>query len=138
MSTAVVFLDIEKAFDTTWHFDLLYNSSGLELSTSFIKLIASFLTGRKFEVLVEGKLSTPRKIAAGVSQGSVLAPVLYSLYITDAPTTRGTHLALFAEDTCLYATEKLEHHVLRKLQCRLTDANSWCEHWNIRINKRKT
>jgi hypothetical protein len=37
MSTAVVFLDIEKAFATTWHPGLLYRLSKLEFSTSLIK-----------------------------------------------------------------------------------------------------
>jgi hypothetical protein len=56
MSTAAVFLDIEKAFYTTWHCGLLYKLSELEFSVSLFKLIASFLTERKFEVLVEGDL----------------------------------------------------------------------------------
>jgi hypothetical protein len=34
MSTATVFLDIEKAFDTTWHTGLLYKLSNLEFSSS--------------------------------------------------------------------------------------------------------
>jgi hypothetical protein len=38
------------------------------------------------------------------------------------PKTPGVHLALFAGDTCLYATERKEGYVLRKLQCGL---NSW-------------
>jgi hypothetical protein len=29
MSTAAVFFDIERAFDTTWHFGLLYKLSAL-------------------------------------------------------------------------------------------------------------
>jgi hypothetical protein len=41
MSTAAVFLDIGKAFNTTWHSGLLYKLSELEFSTSLIKLIAS-------------------------------------------------------------------------------------------------
>jgi hypothetical protein len=57
MSIATVFLDIVKAFDPTWHSGLVYKLS--EFSTSLIKLIA-FLTARKFEILVEGELSTPR------------------------------------------------------------------------------
>jgi hypothetical protein len=55
--------------------------------------------------LIKGEFSTPRKIAAWVPQGSMLTPVLYSLYINDAPTPPGTYLSLFADDTCIYMTE---------------------------------
>jgi hypothetical protein len=65
MSAAALFLDIEKAFDTTWHSGLPYKLLELEFLKNFIKQIASLLTDRKFNVLVEGKFSSPRKIAAG-------------------------------------------------------------------------
>jgi hypothetical protein len=55
MSTAAVFLDIEKAFDTTWHSGLLYKLSKLEFSNSLTKLIGFFLSERKFRVSVEPK-----------------------------------------------------------------------------------
>jgi retron-type reverse transcriptase len=74
MSTAAVFLDIEKAFDTTQHSGLLYTLSKLEFSTSLIKLIGSFLSQQKFNVSVGGKISTPREMQAGVPQCSVLSP----------------------------------------------------------------
>jgi hypothetical protein len=65
MLMAALFLDIMKAFSTTWHSGLLYKFPELEFSTSLIKLIASFLTDRKFEVLVEGEFFMPREIAVG-------------------------------------------------------------------------
>jgi hypothetical protein len=123
MSTAAVYLHIEKAFDTTWCSGLVYQFSKLEFSTSIIKLIASFRTDRKFKVLVEGEFFTPRKIAADVRQGSVLAPVLYSLYTNDTPAAPRTHLALFADDTYIQETEKQERRVLCKLQRGLTAVN---------------
>jgi hypothetical protein len=43
MSTAAVFLDIEKAFDTTWHYGLLHKLSKMNFPASLIKLISSFL-----------------------------------------------------------------------------------------------
>jgi hypothetical protein len=48
----------------------------LAFSTSLIKLIASFLTNRKCKVFEEVEFSTPRNIAVGLPQGSVLAPIL--------------------------------------------------------------
>jgi hypothetical protein len=73
-----------------------------------------------------------------VPQGSVLAPVLYSLYINDAPAAPGIHLSLFANDTCVYATDKHERRVLNRLQRGLTAVGSWCQRWNIKINGKKT
>jgi hypothetical protein len=83
---------------------------------------------------VEGELFTPREIQAGVTQGSVLAPTLYSLYINDTPRTPGVHLALFLDDTPIYAKDRKESYVLRKLQRGLNAMEEWCENWNIKMN----
>jgi hypothetical protein len=72
MSTAAVFLDIEKAFDNTWQPGLLYKLPNLEFSASLIRLISSFLSQRKFRVSVECEMSMPKKMQAGRPQGSVL------------------------------------------------------------------
>jgi retron-type reverse transcriptase len=112
MSTAAVFLDIEKAFDTTWHTGLLYKLSKLKFPIYLIKLIKSHLTNRKFRVSVEGEMSTPREMQAGVPQGSVLAPILYNLDINDIPRSPGVHLALFADDACIYTTDRSENYVI--------------------------
>jgi retron-type reverse transcriptase len=85
MSTAAIFLDIERAFDTTWHTGLLYKLQKSEFSGNLIKLMSSFLSERKFRVSVEVEMSTPRYMEAGVPQGSVLSPTLYNLYINDTP-----------------------------------------------------
>jgi hypothetical protein len=83
LSTPTVFLDIEKAFDTSWHLGLLYKLAKLQFSK--IMLISSFLSQRKFRVSVEGEISTPRYMQAGVPQGSVLSSTLYNLYIKNTP-----------------------------------------------------
>jgi hypothetical protein len=124
MSTETVFLDIKKKnVDKTWHLGLLYKLSELTFSTSLIKRINSFFSQSKFRVLVEGELSTPRDIEAGLPHGSVLSPTLHTLYINDTPQTPGVYLGLFADDTCIYVTDRKE---------------TWCERWNIKINEDKT
>jgi hypothetical protein len=130
-----MFLDIENAFDTTCHTGLLYKLSKLNFSTRMTNLINSFLLQRKFRVFVEGEKSTPWCMKA---QGSVLSPTLYNLYINDTPQTIGVNLALFADDTCLYATERKEGYVLRKVQRGLNSMSAWCESWYIKINEDKT
>jgi hypothetical protein len=83
-------------------------------------------------------MSTPRYMQAGVSQGSVLSLTWYNLYINDTPQTHGVNLALFADDTCLYATDRKEGYVLRKIQRGLDSMAAWCKYWNIKINEDKT
>jgi hypothetical protein len=105
MSTAAVFLDIEKAFDTTWHSGLLCNMSTFEFLTSLIQLIGSFLSERIFRVSVEGEMSTPRQMQAGVQQVSGLSPILYNVYVNYPKNAPGIYLAFFADDACPYATD---------------------------------
>jgi hypothetical protein len=68
ISAAAVFLDVEKAFDTTCHPDFLYKLSKFEFSSSVIKVFISFLSQRKFRVSVEGEMPTTRKMQAEVPQ----------------------------------------------------------------------
>jgi hypothetical protein len=83
-------------------------------------------------------MSMPRCIQAAVPQISVLSPTLYNLYINDTLQIIGVNLALFADDTCLYATERKEGYVLRKVQRVLNSLSAWCEGWNTKINEDKT
>jgi hypothetical protein len=60
------------------------------------------------------------------------------LYINDTPQETGVNLALFADDTCLYETERKEGYVLRKLQRGPDSLAAWCKCWNTKINYKKT
>jgi hypothetical protein len=59
---------------------------------------------------------------------------LFNMYTNDALQTPGVYLALFADDTCLYATDRKEGFVVRKLQRGLSSMETWCERWNIKVN----
>jgi hypothetical protein len=52
--------------------------------------------------------------------------------------TPGVNLALFADDTCLYATDRKEGYVLRKIQRGLDSMAVWCKLWNIKMNEDNT
>jgi hypothetical protein len=77
ISTATVFLDTEKAFDTTWRPGLLYKLSKLHFLVDLIRLTNSYLSDRKFKVSVEGELSMPRE----KKQGCHKVPSWHQFYI---------------------------------------------------------
>jgi hypothetical protein len=60
----------------------------------------------------------PRDIQVGVPQVSILFPTFYSIYtsINDTSQTPDVFLSLFADDICLYVTDRKEGYVLRNLQ----------------------
>jgi hypothetical protein len=75
ISTAAAFLDIEKAFDTTWHPGLLLSYINCNFRPISLRLSARFFRIEN-SVSVEGEFSPPRYMQAGVPQGSVLSPIL--------------------------------------------------------------
>jgi hypothetical protein len=89
--------------------------------------------------LVEGEMSMQKEIQARAPQSLILSPWLYSMYVYKwCPQTPGVHLALFADDTCLYATVRKKGFVLRKQQSGLSSMETWCERWCIKVSKEKT
>jgi hypothetical protein len=54
------------------------------------------------------------------------------------PGLPGVHLGLFADETYIYATDRKEGYVLRKLQRGVSAIETWCECWNINVNEEKT
>ena len=88
--TAAVLLDIEKAFDKTWISGLIYKLIQINVSRATIKLLSSYLTNRKCFVSVEGFNSNKIK-RARLSQGAVLSPLLYNVYVAGIPTCNQIH-----------------------------------------------
>jgi len=94
-------LDVSQAFDKVWHDGLLYKLKLLVPHTYF-NVIKSYLTGRYFRVKFKEVHTDLHKIEAGVPQGSVLGPILYTLFTADIPLTPDVTLATFADDTAIY------------------------------------
>jgi hypothetical protein len=65
LSRAAIFLDIEKALDSTWQLGMQYKLSQLKFPISLIQLMSSSLSQRKFRNSVVCEMFTPRDIQAG-------------------------------------------------------------------------
>ena len=105
--TGAVFLDVAKAFDTVWVAGLLHKLTHLNFPSYLVKVISSFLNGRTFEASFQTTTSISRRMRAGVSQGGIISPVLFSLYVKDMPSpSRHVDLALYADDTVIIVTSR--------------------------------
>lgn len=133
-----VLLDMEKAFDRVWHTGLIYKLSTSTTPRRVVKTVASFLRDRRFQVVVDGTLSTERKVKAGVPQGSCLSPVCYNRYTDDIPTVDGVTLALYADDAAYVTSSMSPAHAVGKMQRVLDALPQWLEDWRLTVNVAKT
>mgnify|MGYP000185625789 CR=1 FL=1 len=136
--TVTTFLDISQAYDTIWIEGLIYKLIQLEFPDSYIHILHSFLTQRTFQVRYDGYLSTIRTSTAGVPQGAILSPTLYSLYVQDFKPLSGTLISLYADDTVLYTTDKNIDQAISRLQLTLNKFATWTHQWKIKLNVNKT
>lgn len=139
MNTVLLLLDMERAFDTVWHAGLIYKLAHVHgLPLHLVALVYSFIKDRKFQVRVENVLSSSRPINAGVPQGTVLSPQLYSLYTADIPKYPNTKLALYADDTAIYAQSYYAQAAKSHLVYHLNLLTPYYEKWKLRVNANKT
>ena len=79
----LVLLDISKAFDKVWHDGLIFKRKNYGISRPLLALTESYLSNRKQRIVLDSKCSGWSSITAGSSQGSVLGPLFFLVYIND-------------------------------------------------------
>ena len=81
--TGAVFLDVEKALDTVWIDGLLYKLTLINFPSYILHTVLSYLRGRTFEASFQTATSSRRGMRAGVAQGGLISPVLFSQDVND-------------------------------------------------------
>ena len=84
LTSIVLFLDFQKAFDSVHLPTLTVKLYKLGVDGRFLNLIHNFLFNRRVHLKVNKYVGRARPcLAFGLPQGSVLAPFLFILYVTD-------------------------------------------------------
>ncbi|GFW25107.1 probable RNA-directed DNA polymerase from transposon BS [Trichonephila clavipes] len=124
--TVAVFLDLSKAFDRVWRNKLiikLFNTFGIR--DRALSWIFDFLKDREIRVRFRDSLSKTFRLSQGVPQGSVLSPLLFSLYIAgiEKIISRRCEVGLFADDIVLWNSNSDVVHIETAINTTLSDTD---------------
>lgn len=136
----LVALDAAKAFDTVWTDGLIYKMFENDYPVFIVKTIQTYLDKRHFYIKIKNIQKGPYTAQAGVPQGSVLAPHLYTIMTHDMPMGQnGIQTALYADDTCIFKTSYSAEIALRRLDIHINrTVVPYLDNNKIKINPSKT
>ena len=138
LAVGVIFIDLTKAFDLINHDVLIHKLKIYGFDDSCMQLFKSYLSNRTQSVYLRGVNSFKTCTRRGVPQGSILGPVLFSLYINDLPLViPHAKCNLFADDTSLHHASFNIDDINHCLNASMTSIDNWCNANDMIIHPEK-
>ena len=139
----LVLLDLSAAFDTVDHECLLATLQSLGVHDTALVWFHSYLTCRMQRINIKGTRSGVKNITCGVPQGSVLGPILFTIYTSSLGLLlreQQPQYHMYADDTSLYLCVKPSHlnEATQQISNCITLIQKWmCQH-QLKMNEEKT
>jgi len=135
---AIIFLDIRKAFDTVNHDILIQKLKHYGIKDTALSWFRSFLTDRFQQTRVGSRISSVHPLNSGVPQGSILGPILFSIFINDLPNAcLLSKPYLFADDGALYF-DNISRGNYGNIKQELKLVIRWLQANKLSLNNEKT
>ena len=138
--TALVLLDLSKAFDSIDHARLLHKLSIVGVSPSTVNWFKSYLSNR-YQYLRIGSTHSDTLPITHVPQRAILSPLLFCIYLNDLPLAPSScNLESYVDDSKLFPSFPLTEldAAIEKLEQDILSVAQWCCENHLLINPDKT
>ena len=133
-----VTVDLEKAFDSVWVDGLLWKLYSLGISGKIWCLIKDFLYRRKFKIKVNNYCSNEYKSSVGIPQGSVISPILFTIFVMNLCKDCLSEDFKYADDLTLLAVSDTLSNSVECLQRDIDKSVWWMKKWHIKASAEKS
>ena len=137
-------LDFSSAFDTTAHPILVHRlHTDFGFTDTVLQWFSSYLTDHTHYVSLSNNCSAFAPVHSGVPQGSVLGPILLTMYIKPLSAIIDSHSIIhhsFADDLQLQMSAPPDRisELLHSVQSCIGDAKAWATVNMLKLNDNKT
>lgn len=145
-----IFLDLSNAFDKLWNGGVLMYLKIIGINGRLLKWIGDFLRHRKIKVKQKGHTSEMIETINGCPQGSVLSPIIFSLFMNTlqieidkynkslrTPSERA-ELSQFVDDSATWVSSPKPLIAVKRAQNTLNTIEKWSQKYGFIINPTKT
>jgi len=133
-----VFVDLTTAYDIVWHRDLTSKLLRLLPDRHMVHVIMAMGSNRSFTLTTGNrKRSRLRRLKNGIPQGSLLAPLLFNIYISDVPTTVSRKDA-YADNLAIMHADGDGQAVEGVLSKDMATIDEYLQTWKLKLSTTKT
>ena len=128
---------LKKTFDKVPHRRLLWKLEHIGgLKGTLNNWMGDYLKGSEMRTVVKNEESEWREIKNGVLHGSVLAPIMFLIYVNDMTEGVSSYISLFTDDAKLL--RKIRNHKnCEELQNDINRIYEWSKTWEMKYNAKK-
>ena len=131
----MVFVDFSSAFNMVQPHLIGQKLLLMNVNPHLILLILSFLTDRHQTVRFNGSYSSNRSVSTGAPQGTVISPVLFTLYTDDCRSPDPDMLFIkYSDDTVIVDTTNSDSRIIEVMD----GFAEWCNNNFLDLNPSKT
>ncbi len=136
--TGLIYIHLRKVFDTVNRHIMIQKLTAYGVAGDSWNWFCSYLDSRSQYVQWQGETSEQKSITVGVPHGSILGPLLFTIYVNDFPEYVDNAVDMYDDDSTLQANAKYIKTVEIKLTEMLAKAAEWMTNNTLTLHLGKT